>query len=211
MSNDSNDGLGDVLSDFPEGEHDEITRTWHLASAAKDDDVPERKLSSAYGAVQRRIRDGRARPRPTLTRVAGMAAMLTAGLLLGYLIPRPVDSDHGHTATPVEARYLLLIWNDAPALNPQEHELRVSEYRDWATQLAEEGHLVDAAELRDSGTILVPHATGVQREELSMNAERAGGYFLIQASGRVEAEAIARGCPHLRHGGTVEIREIRSS
>jgi len=211
MSIDSNYELGDVLSDFPEGEHDEIRRTWHLASAAKDDDVSESELSSAFGAVRRRIGAAGRAPRSMLARLAGMAAMLIAGLLAGYLIPRSFDSDDGHATAAGEARYLLLIWSDTPPLDSEQYEAVVSEYRDWARQLAEGGHLVDAAELRDGGTILIPQASGVEREELSMNEERASGYFLIRASSLSEAEAIARGCPHLRHGGTVEVREIRSS
>ncbi|HEY5564966.1 MAG TPA: YciI family protein [Rhodothermia bacterium] len=211
MRIDSNDELGGVLSDFPDGERDEIRRTWLLAFAAKDDDVSDGELASAFGAVRRRMGTVGSAPRPMLARIAGMAAVLIGGLLAGYLIPRPPNSDHGHAIAAGEARYLLLIRNDTPPLDLEQREAVVSEYRDWARQLAEGGYLVDAAELRDGGTILIPQANGVEREALSMNEQRASGYFLIQASSRAEAEAIARGCPHLRHGGTVELREIRSS
>jgi hypothetical protein len=34
------------------------------------------------------------------------------------------------------------------------------------------------------------------------------GFFLVRAATAEEAEAIARGCPHLRHGGTISLREI---
>jgi hypothetical protein len=34
------------------------------------------------------------------------------------------------------------------------------------------------------------------------------GFFLVQARTLDEAEQIARTCPHLRHGGTIALREV---
>jgi hypothetical protein len=39
-------------------------------------------------------------------------------------------------------------------------------------------------------------------------ADELGGFFLIQADS-AEAYRIARECPHLRHGGTVQVRRIQ--
>jgi hypothetical protein len=39
--------------------------------------------------------------------------------------------------------------------------------------------------------------------------ERIGGYFLIRAADDAAALALARSCPHLRHGGRIEVRRIR--
>ena len=41
------------------------------------------------------------------------------------------------------------------------------------------------------------------------NGDRLGGFFLIRASGFAEAQRIAADCPHLRHGGRVELRTIQ--
>jgi hypothetical protein len=37
-----------------------------------------------------------------------------------------------------------------------------------------------------------------------------GGYFLIRARDYQQAVSIAENCPHLRYGGTIEIRQIDS-
>jgi hypothetical protein len=42
-------------------------------------------------------------------------------------------------------------------------------------------------------------------------ADTAGallGFFLVRAGSLDEAETLARGCPHLRHGGTIAVREV---
>jgi hypothetical protein len=40
------------------------------------------------------------------------------------------------------------------------------------------------------------------------DAPRVSGFFLIRAGSLDEAEAIARDCPHLRHGGRVLVRDV---
>jgi hypothetical protein len=76
----------------------------------------------------------------------------------------------------------------------------VREYSEWAAGLAGRGRLVTGEKLAENGWTL--------------GAERAGasdgpaGFFVIAARGDDEALAIARTCPHLRHGGTVSLRPI---
>ncbi|HET8623558.1 MAG TPA: hypothetical protein VFM14_08345 [Gemmatimonadales bacterium] len=75
----------------------------------------------------------------------------------------------------------------------------VREYSGWAASLAGKNRLV-------AGEKLDPKAWTLG----AGSPAPAGptGFFVIAAAGDDEALAIARTCPHLRHGGTVLVRPI---
>ena len=82
----------------------------------------------------------------------------------------------------------------------------MAEYRSWAMRLRASGALVMAEKLADDPVTLLT-ATGAS--ELPHNsADELGGFFLVQVADSAEAFRIARECPHLRHGGTVQVRRI---
>jgi hypothetical protein len=77
----------------------------------------------------------------------------------------------------------------------------VSEYRNWAIGLRKAG-----AEIR--GEKLSPE----RHERLGPAAPGGaplGGYFVVSAKDWASAMEVARSCPHLKHGGTIEVREIQ--
>lgn len=65
-------------------------------------------------------------------------------------------------------------------------------------QLRAHGTLTDGQKLTDEVSAI---GTTPQRSDV-------GGFFRIVARDRAEAEAVARSCPHVRHGGWIEVREI---
>ena len=177
-------------------------------------DARTRQLTAANPSPQR------VSPIP---RAAILAIGLAASLLIGVMLGR------GSTSTPFTPiapggttmattgnteRYVLLLHGparnrttaaDAAADSANEAAL-VAEYGAWAGQLAAAGSLVMGEKLADdqltmltgSGTASVPRFTS---DEIS-------GFFLIQAADSAEAYRIARDCPHLKHGGTVQLRRI---
>ena len=66
---------------------------------------------------------------------------------------------------------------------------RVDEYRGWARDLRAENVVIDGVKLKSAPSPL-------------------SGYFMIRARDLDEAKRIAASCPHVRHGGTIEVREI---
>jgi hypothetical protein len=82
----------------------------------------------------------------------------------------------------------------------------VSEYRAWAGRLRSSGALVLAEKLADE-PIVIHARDGVIRPERS-SADEVGGFFLIQVADSAEADRIVRECPHLKYGGTVQLRKI---
>jgi hypothetical protein len=126
-------------------------------------------------------------------------AAIAAGLLLfvgGFVTGRRPDRSEA-AGLP---RYTLLLY-EGPGFNAAgaaETEL-VREYRAWAGELAGRGRLVTGEKLGIQGWTLGADSAAVPGP---------AGFFVIAARDESEALAIARTCPHLRHGGTVSVRPI---
>ena len=73
-------------------------------------------------------------------------------------------------------------------------------------RLRDSGALVTAEKLA-ANPVTMLSASGAT-EMPRGTADELGGFFLIQADS-AEAYRIARECPHLRHGGTVQVRRIQ--
>jgi len=137
------------------------------------------------------------------------AAALVAGLA-GYgvgtrqLAERagPVSSEAG----AAEPTYLILLHEDSTFRRgeaPVPRAVLVAEYDRWADRLERAGRLISAAALPPDSTVWLgpPHAP-------TALGDRVDGFFEIRAKDRAEAEGVAATCPHLRHGGRIEVRLI---
>jgi len=103
------------------------------------------------------------------------------------------------------ALYLLLLHEDEN-FRPIELPLMVEEYANWLSQLGSKGRYVAGEELQY-------HAYWInnqeQREEtFAVDKDKITGYFIIEAENSNEALAISQTSPHLKYGGTIELREI---
>ena len=93
-------------------------------------------------------------------------------------------------------------------------DARVSEYRDWARGLVKSGHAVSGEELMEVDTVVALNGSEIATTPISPASANAGsdplgGYFVVSAASEGEAMAIAKSCPHLRHGGRVVIRRVQ--
>jgi len=141
------------------------------------------------------------RRRSALGRRLGWAAALLAAFLAGRLTaPAPTAREPGGS------RFLLLLSalpDEGAAGTAGAAEERFAEYSGWAGRLAGEGHLVAADELDRREVRLGPSETGA-----ATAPSRPSGFFLLRARDLDEALAIARSCPHLKHGGSVSVRPV---
>jgi len=140
-------------------------------------------------------------------RVAIAAALVVAALLgygAGALRARPSPLREGSASTDAMPRFLLLLYDASNVAPPtaERHRAIVAEYSAWARSLASEGRLVSAEELSDTPDWL----GGSVR---TTDGARIGGFFLIRARDLAEARQIAERCPHLKHGGRIELRPIQ--
>ena len=132
---------------------------------------------------------------------AAVVGLLAAGAALGRFVPGGGLNDRG---APETAEFMLLIRGSEPNRILPEAQL-TQEYRTWAEQLAGNGTLVAAEKLvDDEGRWLNAADSQSENRETSI----VGGFFIIRASGYEEAVDVAGQSPHIRYGGTIEVRAI---
>jgi hypothetical protein len=143
------------------------------------------------------------------------ASGLAAGVLLfagGWLTGR---REVARPSTTGSGRYMLLLREDAGfEVPPGGNAELVREYRRWARDLERAGKLDGGEELGSGGWLLAGDGRPRDLSGLGIApgrdaAQRIGGYFIIRAADAAQALGIARGCPHLRHGGRIEVRPIQ--
>ena len=145
-----------------------------------------RGLVRARGAAARRWL-------PPLLLLACGAALFAAGVLAGARTETP------RTPSGLPRYVLFLEGSEEPSL--EEEARRVQEYKSWARGVAAAGHLV-------SGEKLSPGATRIGEGAELSGGDSVRGFFVIVAADDAQALEIARGCPHLRHGGRIVVRKI---
>ncbi len=102
---------------------------------------------------------------------------------------------------------LLLTGGDFSALSPAEMQSAYEKYMGWTMKLREEGSYIAADELEMTGKIIQPGQTMIVSDgPFAESKEAVGGFYKIKAGGLDEAVEIAKGCPHLIYGGSVEVR-----
>jgi hypothetical protein len=137
--------------------------------------------------------------------IAAAIAIFFAGVLVGA---------GGRPAAPQDfhATYALLLRTGPDyqqTANDGQETQRVEEYRAWAGGVYRSGVQIRGEKLGDAGRLLRKEAESPLPEEIAEHGPgRLGGFFLISAGSLEEAVSIARTCPHLRYGGTIEVRPI---
>ena len=127
-------------------------------------------------------------PRGLLLAAAALIPIaFVAGLLVGRTESR-APKDH----------YLLLLYQ-GPAFRGGAEQDLVAEYGAWARELRRDGHLVEGRRLQE------PRA---RLGNAPPEVETLSGFFRVRAESLTAAEDLARTCPHLDYGGTVEVRAI---
>ncbi len=113
------------------------------------------------------------------------------------------------------AQFMLLLHEtidaDAPVPSAEEIQSIIAEYVAWREAVADRGQLIGGEKLADEGgKWLVPegHHTEVTDGPYTEAKEVLGGYFAIQADDYEAAVELAKGCPHLKYGGRIEVRQI---
>lgn len=112
----------------------------------------------------------------------------------------------GRVALPTEpsADFVLLLRESiARPLDPDGagSDALVEEYARWAREGRRAGFVV-------AGERLVDGIRRVGPDPSAAGSEMITGYFLIRAGAFEEALAVARDCPHAKHGGAIEVRRL---
>jgi hypothetical protein len=172
-----------------------------LASLPDESPVPPGFEDRVTAALRSRGLVSGDLPRRGVVRLGLAAAgLFGSGLGAGWLAARTSGTRPVEPGGPL---YLLLLYPGAryePG-GPADEAARVAEYGAWAGRLRHAGQLVAAEKLK-------PATRWLGDEDSEADPGAPQGYFLVRARDDEEAEAIARACPHLRHGGRVAVQAI---
>jgi len=107
------------------------------------------------------------------------------------------------------SEYLLIFRNTGwhKDLSSEEIQQGMARFTAWFERLSNEGRFKSGGPLVHNGKILV-NKNVVTDGPFAESKEAIAGFFLIQADGLEQAVEIAKGCPGLEFGQTVEVREI---
>ena len=111
------------------------------------------------------------------------------------------------SAIPTLSEYLLLIRNNAwyQDLTPGEIEEAMTQFTAWFEKLNREGKVKSSAPLAAAGKTITSRNM-VTDGPFAESKEAVAGFFVVQAVSLDEAAEIAKGCPGLEYGQTVEVR-----
>ena len=109
----------------------------------------------------------------------------------------------------------MLIARDGPQdfadVSPEDMQRIIEKYVAWGTKLEETGKKRAGSKLRDGeGRVLRGDAGKLTITDgpFSETKEVVGGYWMIDAADYDEAIELARDCPHIEYGASLEIREV---
>lgn len=111
-------------------------------------------------------------------------------------------------------RYMLFLHEDRGQFDDRSHDEMmqiIQEYSAWAEKLRGSGQLAGGEKLTDDpGRVLRPGGKGfsVTDGPYAEGKEIVGGYFMIVAPDYDAACTVASACPHLKHGGRIELRMV---
>jgi hypothetical protein len=110
---------------------------------------------------------------------------------------------------PTNSEYMLLfkgtLWDRD--LSPEELQNVMTRWMNWLDRLTQQGKVKAAHPLANEGKIITWKKGAPVDGPFAESKEAIGGYFLLQVS-EEEALEIAKECPALKHGVTVEVRPI---
>ncbi|HXU75541.1 MAG TPA: YciI family protein [Methylomirabilota bacterium] len=114
--------------------------------------------------------------------------------------------------TQTNKRFMLLLRGgiDDSTLSPEQLQQLISKYFAWMEKLRALDRYEGGEPLEDETKFLSgPGEHKVTDGPFTEAKEVVAGYFILRARDLKEAAEMARGCPILENGGTVEVRPIR--
>lgn len=136
---------------------------------------------------------------------------------IGFPDRRQDDYDafsHQHspamTDLPTKSQYLLLFRNQAwyQELSPEEIQRVMTDWMAWFDGLVAEGRCLGGQSLEQDGRVIHGADRHITDGPYAESKEAVAGYFIVLVEDMDEALEIARKCPGLPYGSTVEVRQL---
>ena len=104
-----------------------------------------------------------------------------------------------------EMAYMLIL-QEGEGFQPGEPTEMFNEYRNWMHSIDEKGIQITGQELKNQAVLISSKEDVDYLEEHETN--RVTGYFVLNTSSLEEAIAIAQDNPHIKYGGTIQVKEF---
>jgi hypothetical protein len=132
-------------------------------------------------------------------------------LFVVYLKPKQTDHQKGKMSTQTtSSEYMLLFrgtqWDKG--LSPEDMQKIMGQWNSWFERLTLQGKVKSAHPLEREGKIVSGKGRTIADGPFAESKEAIGGYFLLQLDDLNEALEIAKECPGLAYGMTVEVRPV---
>jgi hypothetical protein len=113
-------------------------------------------------------------------------------------------------ATEANSEYLLLFRNNSwyEDLSPDEIQGVMTDWMSWFNTLVADGRCRGGQSLEHDGLVVRGGDRQVTDGPYAEGKESVAGYFILQVADIEEATAIAKLCPGLPYGATVEVRKL---
>lgn len=112
--------------------------------------------------------------------------------------------------TPSKSDYLLLFRNNIwyQDLSPEEIQRVMTDWMAWFDNLVAEGRCLGGQSLEHDGKMVTGGSRNVTDGPYAEGKESVAGYFILHVEDIEEATEIAKLCPGLPYGATVEVRKL---
>lgn len=110
--------------------------------------------------------------------------------------------------------FLLIFRDPAPeqyrAMSAEQRQDMIARWGRWYASLESAGKLKDGHPLKPVGRIIAQEGERITDGPFAEAKEAVGGFFFVHVADTDEAVAIAKQCPGLPYGITVEVRPVAS-
>jgi hypothetical protein len=97
---------------------------------------------------------------------------------------------------------------DRPQPTPEQMQSIMQQWFGWIDKLKNQDVYVSGKPLTPGGKIVKGTEALVTDGPFAESKEVVGGFFIVKANSFEEASALAKDCPDLPNGGSVEVREV---
>ncbi len=123
---------------------------------------------------------------------------------------KPFSFTDPMNATPEKSDYLLLFrgtdwYRD---LSPEDIQTTMTDWMKWFNGLIDEGRCKGGQSLDRTGKVVSGKARNISDGPFAEAKEMVAGYFILVVADEDEAIEIAKQCPALAYGMTVEVRPL---
>jgi len=105
-------------------------------------------------------------------------------------------------------KFVLLFRGGLESDSPEVMQQHMQQWMDWVARLRQQGKYLGGEALTRGGKQLAGSGKTVTDGPFTEAKDVIGGFFLLGLQNYDEAVLIAKDCPSLEYGGTVEVRQV---